>query len=373
MPDTVITYVKKYGDYTFMEKPLNHVDSLVLCQLSYLKFDGLVPAPDQSKRPVSIKKIAADRAVDTLFSDKRYEESNRALFEAALKSKRYRQLKMNCYVNRIETERETQFSAITFYLEGGSVYIAFRGTDETLIGWKEDFNMAFQTPVPGQQYAVDYLEQVAERLSGEFYIGGHSKGGNFAVYAAMYCKKQIKERILRIYSMDGPGFLPEVLEKGEYARIEDRLVKILPRSSLVGMMFETSPKCRVVESKGFGLFQHDPYTWLTEGDDFLYVKRIYGSRRFTNDALNAWICSLDQEKRRVLIDALYQIILASKTENLIEFSEDIGKSMAGIFQGLREVDEETRRMFFGFINSFFETVSKRLKVTGFTRNRSKET
>lgn len=373
MSETVITYVKKYGDYTFAEKPLNHVDSLVLCQLSYLKFDGLVPPPEKSKRAVSIKKIAADGAVNTLFSDKRYEEPNRALFEAVLKSHRYRRLKMNYYVNHIETERETQFSAITFFLEDGSVYIAFRGTDETLIGWKEDFNMIFQTPVPGQQYAVDYLEQVAERLSSDFYMGGHSKGGNFAVYAAMFCKKEVRKRILRIYSMDGPGFLPEVLEKGEYAGIVDRLVKILPHSSLVGMLFETYPKCRVVESKAFGLLQHDPYTWLTAKDDFLYVKEIYGSRRFADDTLNAWICSLDQEKRRTLIDILYQIISASKAENLIEFSKDPGRSMAGMLSGFKELDEETRRLLFGIIKNFFETISERLGIMRSVHKRSKET
>lgn len=362
MADTVIAYVKNYGDYTFLEKPLNHVDSLVLCQLSYLKFDRLVPAPGQGLRAVGLRKVAADKAAEGLFADKRYEEPNRALFEAVLKSKRYRRLKMNYYVNRVETEQETQFSAITFFLEDGSVYIAFRGTDETLIGWKEDFNMAFQTPVPGQRYAVEYLEVVAKKLSGDFYVGGHSKGGNFAVYAAMYCQKELRGRILKIYSMDGPGFLPEVLKKGEYAGIEDKLVKILPHSSLVGMMFETSSECKVVESKGFGLMQHDPYTWLTEGDDFLYVKRIYGSRRFTDDTLNKWICSLDEDKRRFLIDTLYQILSASKADNLIELSADFGKSMAGMFSGLREVDEEARRMLLGLMKNFFATASERFKI-----------
>lgn len=373
MADTVIAYVKNYGDYTFEEKPLNDVDSLVLCQLSYLKFDGLVPSPGQQRRAVSLRRVAADKAVDAIFADKRYEEPNRALFNAVLKSKRYRRMKMNYYVNHIDKERETQFSAITFYLEGGLKFIAYRGTDETLVGWKEDFNMAFQSPVPGQQYAVEYLEEVAARFSGEFCIGGHSKGGNFAVYAAMHCGEEIRGRIFKIYSMDGPGFLPEVLIKEKYAKIEDRLIKILPHSSLIGMMFENAAKCKVVESKRFGFFQHDPYTWLTEGDDFVCVKGIYGSRRFTNNTLNAWICSLDREKRKFLINALYQVISASRAENLIEMADNWRKSMAGMLTELKRVDKETRRLLLGLIKKYFEMTGERLKSVRPIHKRGKET
>lgn len=372
MADSVIAYVKNYGDYTFAEKPLNNVDSLVLCQLAYLKFDSLVPSPAQSRRAVSLHRVIMDKTFDAVFADKRYEEANRALFNAVLRSKRYGHLKMNYYVNYIDTERETQFSAITFFLENGPIYIAFRGTDETLIGWKEDFNMAFQSPVPGQQYAVEYLEDVAKRFSGGFCMGGHSKGGNFAVYAAMYCRENIRERILKVYSMDGPGFLPGVLNEGKYAGIEDRLIKILPRSSTVGMMFETSTLCKVVESRSFGLFQHDPYTWLTEGDDFLYVKGIYGSRRFTDDTLNAWISSLNEENRKFLIDTVYRVISASGAENLMELAAEWKKSVAGMLSGLRTVDAETRRIFLGLVKDFFKTAAKRLKSIYSIRKGGKE-
>lgn len=373
MADTVIAYVKNYGEYTFAEKPLNNVDSLVLCQLSYLKFDGLVPSLCQRLRAVSLRRLAADKDVCALFADKRYEEPNRALFEAVRKSKRYRDLKMNYYVNHIDTERETQFSAITFFLGDGLIFIAYRGTDETLIGWKEDFNMVFQSPVPGQQYAVEYLEEAATRFSGKFYVGGHSKGGNFAVYASMFCREEVRERILRIYSMDGPGFPGEVLKKGEYAKIKDRLTKILPHSSLVGMLFETFRGCRVVESKRFGLFQHDPFTWLTEGDDFVYVKGVYGSRRFTDDTLNAWISSLDREKRRFLIDTLYRVIAASEAENLMELTADWQKSVTGMFSEFKEVDETTKRQLIALIKQYFETVGEKLRLTGFVHKRGKET
>ena len=203
---TVLDYLKEYRDISFREMPMTEVDSLALCQLSYLKFDGLVPEVHENLPSVTLATLKKNPEFDKLFADVRYEEVNRALVDAMLSGKRYRNLKLNCYVNLVEKEWETQFSAITFLLEDGTVYLAYRGTDETIVGWKEDFNMAFLSPVPSQEYSVKYLNSVASRIKRPFYVGGHSKGGNLAVYSAMNCREEIQERIIRIYSMDGPVF-----------------------------------------------------------------------------------------------------------------------------------------------------------------------
>lgn len=354
MADTITGYIDRYGDYTFMEKPMNDVDSLVMCQFCYLKFDGMVPLVTENRKAVTMQELATHKDYENLFLDERYEKENRALFEAMLRSRRFRTLKMNCYINIVETEWETQFSAITFILEDGTLFLAYRGTDETIVGWKEDFNMAFQSPVPGQAYAVKYLNMVTGRLPGGFFVGGHSKGGNLAVYAAMNCTEEVQERIIRIYSMDGPGFRAEVLEKCRYDAIADRIVKILPHSSMVGMLFETTSHYKVVESKTFGLLQHDPYTWLIEGDDFVYVKGLYESRRLADDALNEWVMSLDDDQRKLFVDTLYQVVSASKAENLIELTADWKKSMNGIVAALKEVDDETKQVLRKIIRALFE-------------------
>lgn len=364
LAETIVEYIKNYGDYTFAEKPLNHVDSLALCQFCYLKFDGLVPLVTENKRSVTVRQLASDKDFDGLFADERFEKQNRALFGAMLHSKRFSGMKMNCYINIVEEEWETQFSAITFLLGDGTMYIAYRGTDETIVGWKEDFNMAFQSPVPGQAYAVKYLNMVMGRLPNRFYLGGHSKGGNLAVYAAMNCPEAEQERIIRIYSMDGPGFRPEVLEKYKYEAVEERIVKILPHSSLVGMLFETTDHYKVVESRTFGLLQHDPFTWLIEGDDFKYVKGLYGSRRFADDTLNEWVRSLDDKQRRIFVDTLYQVVSASKAENLIELTADWKKSMTGIVTAMKEVDGETQKAIKRIIGELFEIAMERLKEAG---------
>lgn len=370
--DTITGYVKKYGDYTFMEKPMNDVDSLALCQFCYLKFDGMVPLVTQNRKSVSLQEIASHKDFENLFSDERYEKDNRALFDAMLNSRRYRRMKMNCYINIVETEWETQFSAITFLLEDGTMYIAYRGTDETIVGWKEDFNMAFESPVPGQAYAVKYLNMVTGRLYNSFYVGGHSKGGNLAVYAAMNCPSQVQERILKVYSMDGPGFRKEVLEKCRYEAVEDKIVKILPHSSMVGMLFETTPNYKVVESKTFGLLQHNPYTWLIEGDDFLYVKGLYESRRLFDEALNEWVMSLDDAQRRMFVDTLYQVVSASKAENLIDLTADWKKSMNGMVSALKEVDDETKHAVKQIIRRLFEISLGHMKPSRLRQKREKK-
>ena len=285
MAGTVIEYLQKYGDISFREKPLNDVDSLALCQLSYLKFDGMVSDVRHNGPSVTLREIAERPDVDKLFGDVRFEKENRALFEGMLSGRRFRDMKLNCYINLVEKEWETQFSAITFILDDGTLFLAFRGTDETIVGWKEDFNMAFLSPVPGQEYSVKYVNMVTGWLHQPFYIGGHSKGGNLAVYSAMKCAPFVQKRIQKIYSLDGPGFRPEMLKECHYNAIEGKVVKLLPHSSMIGMIFERDIHYRVVESNSHGLLQHDPFSWLVEEDHFVDVGDIYESQKIMNEAL----------------------------------------------------------------------------------------
>lgn len=359
---TILDYIKEYGDYTFSEKPLNEVDSLVLCQFAYLKFDGMVPSAEEKAEPVSIEYLNGHQDKEKLFADERYREKNTALFQGMLESIRFSTLRMNYYVNRIETEKETQFSAITFFLEDRSIYIAYRGTDETIIGWKEDFNLAFSEPVAGQLRSVEYLNETAATFEKPFYMGGHSKGGNFAAYAAMNCKREIQDRIIKIYSHDGPGFRPEIRERGHYERIADRVIKIIPHSSLVGMLLEShAAGYMVVESKSFGLLQHDPYTWLVREDEFVRVKDIYKRRKFMDETLNEWILSMDEEHIHAFVDTLYEVVSASKAVTLIDFTADWKKNMMAVVTALKGLDGETASMIKKIIASLFELTGERAR------------
>lgn len=361
MAGTIIDYLKEYGDCSFCTRPMNDVDSLVLCQLSYLKFDGMVPDVRENKGAVTFHDLREHPDFDGLFADVRFEKNNRAMVEAALAGRRFGSLKLNCYINLVRKEWETQFCAVTFLLEDGTIYIAFRGTDETIVGWKEDFNMAFLSPVPAQAYSVKYLNMVMGRIHRPFYVGGHSKGGNLAVYSAMKCLPQVQNRILKVYSMDGPGFRPEVLAQGAYEKIADKVVKILPHSSMVGMLFERDIHYQVVESRSFGLAQHDPYSWLVDQGEFVKVDDIYERRRRMNDTLNEWILSLDEEKLRTFVDTLYQVVSASEAEDLIAFTSHWRKSMNGVIGALKEVDHETAKMLREIVKSLFEIAGSHVR------------
>ena len=435
---TLLNYLEKYGKYTFQEMPMTDVDSLALCQLAYLKFDGMVPGAEDgmpgvpgaggglhagagasemgasgaevskveisgaeafeaetcgaaaskvetskagaseamgaetevskgfleksSERPgVTLESLKEHPDFEKLFADVRYEKPNRALYERMVQGKRFRNLELNYYVNVIEERWETQFSAVTFTLGDGSHYVAYRGTDETIVGWKEDFNMAFLTPVPGQAISVEYLNRVAGRFGGPLYVGGHSKGGNLAVYSAMNCNPDIQDRIRKIYSMDGPGFRPEVLRECDYGKIADRVVKILPNSSLVGMIFESGMYFQVVKSKTFGLLQHDPYTWLVTGNHLVRADRLYERRQQMDNNLNQWILSLNEQQLRTFVDTLYQVITASQADNLIDFTAEWKKSMNGVIAALKEVDEETVEALKEIVGSLFEIARENRK------------
>ena len=321
---------------------------------------GFLEEPSE-RQGVTLESLKEHPDFEKLFADVRYEKPNRALYERMVQGKRFRNLELNYYVNVIEERWETQFSAVTFTLGDGSRYVAYRGTDETIVGWKEDFNMAFLTPVPGQAISVEYLNRVAGRFGGPLYVGGHSKGGNLAVYSAMNCKPDIQDRILKIYSMDGPGFRPEVLRECDYGKIADRVVKILPNSSLVGMIFESGMYFQVVKSKTFGLLQHDPYTWLVTGNHLVRADRLYERRQQMDNNLNQWILSLNEQQLRTFVDTLYQVITASQADNLIDFTAEWKKSMNGVIAALKEVDEETVEALKEIVGSLFEIARENRK------------
>lgn len=363
MAGTMIDYIMEYGDYTFEEKPLNEVDSLVFSQFAYLKLDGIVPLVTENKKSVNLQYIFDHPDFEKLFADVRFEKENRELFLAMHASKRFRSIKLNCYINIIEPDWETQFSAVTFILNKGLLYLAYRGTDETIVGWKEDFNMAFLDPIPGQSFAAKYMNMVTGRLRQKFYAGGHSKGGNFAVYAALSCMEHVRDRIIQVYNHDGPGFRPEVMARMDYKKMENRIVRILPHSSLVGILFShADSNYQVVESKTFGLLQHDPYTWLVKDDHFVKVKDIYRSRKFSGDTINEWILSLDENQVRTFVETFYKVISASEAETLIDFTADWKKSIMSVVVASQEVDDATKEVLKKVIKSLFSMAKERIKV-----------
>lgn len=340
----IIDYIQKYGDLTFEEKEFNKVDALILSQFSYFKLDGVVPLVGTMLPPVTVKNIALSGKAEELFTDERYRKNNTELFDAMAASRRFADIKLNHHINLVSNRWEMQFSAVTAYLADGLTHVIFRGTDETMIGWKEDFNMAFMTPVPAQVKAVDYLHYAAERIRGNFSVGGHSKGGNLAVYSAMKCSGLVRERITNIYSQDGPGFTKETLEDADFDAIKDRIQKFVPRSSIIGMLLQTQEQYRVIEASGFGILQHDPFNWVVEDDDFVYRDDIAERFSISDEAVNEWTTRADPAEMKVFIDKIYEVLVSAGVSDMNDFKGNLTTIMSKAIAAAGALDEGDKRM-----------------------------
>ena len=361
MIGNIIEYVHSYGYFDFAALPFGAVDALVLGQFVYLKMEGMVDGFLPGARAITLKELQAHENVEKLFADPRWEESNRALFKEMCESKRFGDMKLMYCADHTCMESETQFMAVTCVFPDGSTKILYRGTDETIVGWKEDFNMAFQYPIPGQSASRLYLERVAQCIPGNFDLLGHSKGGNLAVYAAMHAQESVQNRISTIYNLDGPGFRTEVYGMGSFEKIADRIVKIIPHSSIVGMLLENHGEYKVVDSKNIGFLQHDPFSWLVDRMDFVYLEGLDETHRIMDESLNEWVMSLSTEEVSSFVNTLYQIVAASEATDLISFTKNWTKSLAGLAGAIQNLDEATKNSMHKIMKSLAAVSKVRLK------------
>ncbi len=361
MIGNIVEYVHAYGYFDFEALPFSVVDALVLAQFVYLKVEDIMEPMSARMEPMTLEQMQVHPDVEKLFADSRFEENNRALFQAMCESKRYKHMKCLYAADHICLEHETQFMAMTCVLSDGSTKILYRGTDETLIGWKEDFNMAFQYPIPGQNSGRKYLEQISEWITGDFELIGHSKGGNLAVYAAMNTSQEIQDRILTIYNLDGPGFRTEVYKMGLFEKIEHKIIKIIPESSVVGMILENHGSYKVVDSKRIGFLQHDPYSWLIDRIDFVYVENMDKAHRIMDESLNEWVMSFSKEEVSAFVNTLYQIVSASEATDLISFTKNWTKSLSGMATAIQNLDDETKMIMHRIMKKLAASSRERIK------------
>ena len=340
----IVSYVKRQQENTFLDEPFNEVDALVLSQFIYLKLDGYIGSTSEKREDVYLYEIANHIDYDKVFMDERYRKDNVELFEAMVESKRFRRMRMNYFANITSVLAETQFSAMTIFLEEGPTVIVYRGTDETMIGWKEDFNMAFKEPVTGQNLSALYLQQVSSVIDGKFMVMGHSKGGNFAVYASMNVEDHIQDRIERVYSFDSPGFRPEILESVDFNKIKDRIMKFLPHSSVFGMLLQSKEEYQVVECFSIGLFQHNPYNWQVDGKVLKKENKLDRRSLFLNETFNEWIYSLSDEELQAFSEIWYEVMQEANITTTLEFAKDPGKALLHLVDAVRGTDEKTKEM-----------------------------
>lgn len=336
-------YLEWRGDLTFAQDPFHIVDNLILSCMAYVVLDGIVDGFDSSTT-ITVAE-AANQFVKLLDSEKRLrDERDMELFIAMANSKRFGTLELLYYVAQTDRRIEKQFAAITVKLGTRIHYVAYRGTDCSVVGWKEDFNMTFCSGVPAQLEAVDYLRQVAVRTDGILYIGGHSKGGNLAVYAASFVGVSVQKRIEAIYNNDGPGFLEDVIHSTGYQAIYARIQTLIPQTSLFGMMLEHAEPFTIVKSTERFVMQHDPYSWCVMGRTFLLLEEVTSSGRFLDATIRNWLAEISVEQREQFVDTIYKILAAEDAATLRELTQSWLNNPGARLKVLHQIDNDTWKM-----------------------------
>ena len=330
-------YLKWRGDISFEQLPLNELDSLIFAELSYLPYDGIVSS-NLNKSGISLSEVYSKHfeikngkiKVGAIFPEKQLAE----LIMLTAKSQRFKDVKIRGYVNDIDHAHEKQFAAMCFDISKDITYVVFRGTDDTIIGWKEDLNMGLFTPVPSQKEAVDYLNEVGYSDKRNIYVGGHSKGGNLAVYSAFGADKKIQKRIISIHNFDGPGFRQEFLEEAnKNAFIKEKVINFIPESAVIGSIFDTVGKREYVKSTAKnGLFQHDAFTWQNDVITLTRVDKLSKSSIQFHDSLIELVSEMSEEEMADFVEAVYKICTANDAETLTDILSNKLKFINALFK-----------------------------------------
>lgn len=349
----VFDYIQWRGDLTFTQDPLNSVDALILSTLAYIQYGGR--AVSEPATPIPLR-----AAAEEYFALEDYERRVRAkndleLLRLAAASTRFGFTRLAMYRNLFIPEQETQFAAVTFLLDDGSLFLAFRGTDLSLVGWKEDFNMSFQQTVPAQRLAVQYVREVAAEYLAPMRIGGHSKGGNLAVFAAARSSPMVQERILEVYNNDGPGFTDYLMGDPGYVAMVPRIKTYVPQSSVIGMLLEHEEPYTVIRSSSVGVMQHDPYSWEVLGRDFIPMQEITPDSKFLDATIKTWFAQMTNQERNELVDVLFSLLGSGGVDNTQELFQP--KNIRAYFKTLSS-DENMRRVLSTEFQSLLEAARK---------------
>jgi hypothetical protein len=347
-------YLSWRGDLSYEASPLCEVDSLILSILTYIDFTGFVSEElVGEKKPPVLLTVTKDflRAQNGTIPSIGLiiPKETVTLLARAAKTPRFGLIRPFGYINRICDEEQKQFCAISFAIGQKDTFVAFRGTDDTLVGWKENFNMSFMHPVPAQREAVEYLERVAAVTEGKIYLGGHSKGGNLAVYAAVKSSESTRARIAAVYNNDGPGFDAEFIHGEDYKAIKDKIYTFVPQSSVVGMLLEHEESYTVVKSRLSGLLQHNGFSWEVMGGGFIRLDAISEESKLIDSSLKVWLSEMSPEERESVVESLYESLSSQGAKTLTDLSADKKK----IVRAWSAMDNEARNQVRKCINIIF--------------------
>lgn len=334
------TYLKWRGDLLVKDFPFNEVDALILSELVYVHFEGIVPGIEEDGC-ITIREANAKYMKSTT-REMLYYKDKEILFDALAVSPRFADMTLCNYVSTYDQEAQEQFAAMHVNVMPGFTFVAFRGTDSTVVGWREDLNMSFMMPVPAQQSAVEYVEKTVKGLFRKYCFGGHSKGGNLAVYSGVFCNPKIQKKITQIYNFDGPGFNRKMINDEAYKRVESRIETFVPEQSIVGLLMEHEEDYKVVESTEFAILQHEGFSWVIDRDAFVLVDEVNKYSKTLSVTLKAWLAQMNTAERKAVVDAFFDVFVNAGINDFTEIV-DMDMKMAGsLIKEVAKVPQEQR-------------------------------
>jgi hypothetical protein len=343
----IFDYFLWRGDLSFEQSPLNPVDYVILSQLSYLPFEGIVPDPDTHdgiSLYLAVKILAEKVHEDESFKSMLTFKEDPELIGALLLSERYKDCYLLGYINKIDSEKESQFAAMCAYTGDGSCNVIFRGTDTSMVGWKEDFNMAFKDVIPAQKEAVDYLNKIGPKIKGHIRVCGHSKGGNLAIYSSAFCDKKIQKRVTDIYSFDAPGFHEHIIKSDGFSAVKNKIHCYIPQTSIIGKLLEHGYDYTVIKSFETGIMQHLLFTWEVTHNDIVRAQDVTPESLFIDKTVREWFKDVSLEQRELFIEALYKILNASEVKSTHQIESSWFSTVGKILKSFGGMDDYTKKM-----------------------------
>lgn len=356
----MLDYIRWRGDIPFSFSPFNEIDNIIFAMLSFVDYSDIVP-PDALSAPITLSDCL--NAVRERYPDGQYfvsiipSDINTLLTEAG-SSVRFGDTYVSSYRNEIDESNIKQFAAVTFILPDNSLYVSFRGTDDTIVGWREDFEMSYNYPTMSQKCAAEYLADIAAEHSGKIRVGGHSKGGNLSVYSAACVSPEVQERIITVYNNDGPGFVPELLDTDGFRAVRSKIYSLVPQSSIVGILLSGASELNVIEStETNGAKQHNPYSWVTLGTKFKHLPSLSRAGKRHDNVLDDWIMGCTPAERKKLTETVFSVLEASGAKTLSDITDDKLGSTGAMLKAIAGLDKQTRDE----VTTFFKRLAGAIK------------
>ena len=344
----MLDYIKEFGHVSFEERAFSEIDALVLTELEYLPLEKVVPSDENGENFVTVKEIAEYMKghKKELFDENpmMMTEERHELSQVIADAPRFQFLKFFSAVSEWDKDTTKHFAAITVEVEPSVRLVVFRGTDETLIGWKEDFLMTYSPLVAAQTDAKEYLAKQASLFDGDLMVSGHSKGGNLAIYAAATQEEDVQLRIVDIFCFDSPGLYRSVLETKGYQNIVPLAMRYIPQDSLVGLMLESEVPYVIVKSNATGAMQHSAMTWEIEDGQFIKMEKLTKNSQLNDQTFKKWTESVSDEELELFWNVFFELLFSVGIDTVNDLYGQFMHYVQEFLKAAGDMDEEKREL-----------------------------